>query len=143
MVKVVLAKDREWEDVYQIRKEVFVEEQDVPLGDEFDEYDSSVQHVLVYSNGQPVGTGRLRFLGTTAKFERICVRVEARKLGLGRVIISSLEKLAMKEDSIKEGLIHAQTQAVPFYEKLGFVVISEVFMEDGIPHVKMIKKLPQ
>lgn len=139
MVKVVFANDKEWDDVYQIRKEVFVEEQGIPLEDEFDAHDPLVQHVLVYYDGQPVGTGRLRFLEDIAKFERICVRGEARKLGIGRKIINSLEELARKEGKVKQGLIHAQTQAIPFYEKLGFVVTSEEFMEDGIPHVKMLK----
>lgn len=139
MVKVVFANDKEWDDVYQIRKEVFVEEQGIPLEDEFDEYDPLVQHVLVYYDGQPVGTGRLRFLEEIVKFERICVRGEARKLGIGRKIINSLEELARKEGKVKQGLIHAQTQAIPFYEKLGFVVTSDEFMEDGIPHVQMLK----
>ncbi|NMA68646.1 MAG: GNAT family N-acetyltransferase [Desulfitobacterium sp.] len=139
MVKVVFAKDKEWEDIYKIRKEVFVEEQGVSLEDEFDDYDLLVQHILIYHDGKPVGTGRLRFLEDAAKFERICVRIEARKLGLGSEIINSLEKLAKEEGNVKQGLIHAQTQALSFYEKLGFVVSSEEFMEDGIPHVKMLK----
>ena len=60
---------------FDIRKEVFVKEQGVPLEDEFDEFDTldaPCQHILVYYNEQPVGTGRLRIVEEYGKLERIC-----------------------------------------------------------------------
>ncbi|AFM01026.1 MULTISPECIES: GNAT family N-acetyltransferase [Desulfitobacterium] len=138
-MNVVEVKGTELEDAFQIRREVFVEEQGVPLQDEFDGYDESgaaARHILVYYEDQPAATGRLRWLGDTAKLERICVRAAMRKFGLGSVVVKSLEKIAQEEGFCK-AKIHAQTQAQNFYERLGYRQTSEEFMEDGISHIVM------
>lgn len=142
-MKVVEVKEQELEEAFKIRKEVFVDEQKVPLEDEFDEYDKEgtlARHILVYHEDQPSATGRLRRLGNTAKLERICVRASHRQYGLGSVVVKSLEKLAL-EEGFTQAKIHAQTQARSFYQKLGYEQVSEEFMEDGIPHIVMERKL--
>jgi len=142
-IKVTQARGEELELAFQIRKEVFVEEQGVPLQDEFDEYDKEnnmAYHILVIYEGQAAATGRLRQIEDMAKLERICVRSSLRKFGLGSVVISNLEKMALAK-GFKRGKIHAQTQAEVFYEKLGYSRVSEEFMEDGIPHIIMVKEL--
>lgn len=126
-----------------IRKEVFVKEQGVPIEMEVDEFDTitnSCVHVLVYYNGNPVGTGRLRVIDSTGKLERICILKPYRKLGLGQVIIKALEK-ATKEKGLSKIKLHAQTQAENFYNKLGYETSSEVFIEEDIPHILMTKNL--
>lgn len=129
--------------VFSIRKEVFVEEQGVPLEDEFDEHDTldgQCKHILVYYNQQPVGTGRIRTVDDFGKLERICILKPYRKFGLGKVIISELEEIA-KEIGLSQVKLHGQTQAEGFYKKLGYRTVSDVFMEDGIPHILMMKEL--
>ncbi|MCU5376305.1 GNAT family N-acetyltransferase [Bacillus cereus] len=131
------------ETAFHIRKEVFVKEQNVPLEDEFDTFDKidkECKHILVYYNELPVGTGRIRFVDGAGKLERICILQDYRKYGLGKVIINALEEIARDKESIKVKL-HGQTQAEGFYEKLGYQTSSDVFMEDGIPHVLMTKVL--
>ncbi|EJS76379.1 GNAT family N-acetyltransferase [Bacillus cereus] len=131
------------ETAFHIRKEVFVKEQGVPLTDEFDtfdEIDEACKHILVYYNGIPVGTGRIRFVEGTGKLERICILKDYRKYGLGKVIIQALEEIARNKDATKVKL-HGQTQAEGFYGKLGYQTSSDVFMEDGIPHILMTKVL--
>lgn len=57
---------------FDIRKEVFVKEQGVPLEDELDEFDGlhqQCEHILVYFDGNPVGTGRIRFVDGVGKLE--------------------------------------------------------------------------
>lgn len=82
---------------FQIRKEVFVEEQGFPLESEFDEFDTLnaiSEHILVYYNEKPVGTGRLRVVDGLGKLERICILEPYRKFGLGKIIIKTLEEIA-------------------------------------------------
>lgn len=131
------------EKAFDLRKEVFVEEQGVPLEDEFDEFDTldgQCEHVLVYHEEQPVGTGRIRVVDGTGKLERICIRKSYRQFGLGKVIIQTLEEIA-KDKRIGRIKLHGQTHAENFYKKLGYQTSSDMFMEDGIPHILMMKEL--
>ncbi|HDR4423962.1 TPA: GNAT family N-acetyltransferase [Bacillus cereus] len=131
------------EIAFQIRKEVFVKEQHVPLEDEFDTFDEigeECKHILVYYNEIPVGTGRIRFVDGAGKLERICILKDYRKYGLGKVIIKALEEIARDKEASKVKL-HGQTQAEGFYKKMNYQTSSDVFMEDGIPHVLMTKVL--
>ncbi|MDM5239480.1 GNAT family N-acetyltransferase [Bacillus cereus] len=131
------------ETAFHIRKEVFVKEQGVPLADEFDTFDQideECKHILVFHNELPVGTGRIRFVDGIGKLERICILKDYRKYGLGKVIIQALEEIARNKDATKVKL-HGQTQAEGFYGKLGYQTSSDMFMEDGIPHILMIKEL--
>ncbi|MCK2017690.1 GNAT family N-acetyltransferase [Peribacillus frigoritolerans] len=128
---------------FHIRKEVFVEEQGFPLEFEFDEFDTLnalSEHILVYYNEKPVGTGRLRVVDGLGKLERICILEPYRKFGLGKIILKTLEEIA-KEQGINQVKLHGQTQAEGFYKKLGYRTSSDVFMEDGGPHLLMIKEL--
>lgn len=128
---------------FAIRKEVFVEEQGFGLEDEFDEFDTldgQADHILVFYNDQPVGTGRLRVVDELGKLERICILEAYRKFGLGKRIIKKLEEIA-REKGIAQVKLHGQTQAEGFYQKLGYRTSSDVFMEDGGPHILMIKEL--
>ncbi|MFL0474383.1 GNAT family N-acetyltransferase [Priestia sp. 179-F W1.4 NHS] len=128
------------EEVFRIRKTVFVEEQGVPLKDEFDEHEETAKHMLIYYNNEPAASGRFRIVDDYAKIERICVLKEFRKYGLGKEVVTSLEEAAKKE-GLTQSKLHGQVQAEPFYHKLGYKTASDVFMEDGIPHVIMKKSL--
>ncbi|MCM3619636.1 GNAT family N-acetyltransferase [Sutcliffiella horikoshii] len=130
---------------FHIRKEVFVEEQGVLLEDEFDEFDTLegqglCEHILVYYNEKPVGTGRIRIVDGLGKLERICILKPYRKFGLGKVIIKALEEIA-EEKEVSKVKLHGQTQAEGFYQKLGYRTSSNIFMEDGIPHILMVKDI--
>ncbi|MBD3919886.1 GNAT family N-acetyltransferase [Paenibacillus sp. PR3] len=131
------------EAAFAIRKNVFVEEQGVPLADEYDQYDTlqgPCEHVLAYYDGKPVGTGRMRTVEGIGKLERICLLEPYRKFGIGKKIIASLEEIAVAR-GLQRVKLHGQTQAQGFYEKLGYQAASEIFIEDGIPHVLMTKDL--
>ncbi|GGG00746.1 GNAT family N-acetyltransferase [Paenibacillus abyssi] len=140
MSYILVTNEEQLEAVYRIRREVFVEEQGVPAENEFDEYETVCDHILVYHEEQPIGTGRLRIADGAAKMERICILASYRKFGLGKEIMASLESLAQTK-GLRKAKLHAQTHAQSFYEKLGYRVKSDVFMEEGIPHVSMEKEL--
>lgn len=141
-IKRITLKD-ELNLAFLIRKEVFVEEQGVALEDEFDKYDTldgQCEHILVYYDGKPVGTGRIRAVDGLGKLERICILKPYRKFGLGKVIIKTLEEIAVAI-GVPQVKLHGQTQAEGFYQKLGYRTSSNIFMEDGIPHILMIKDI--
>ena len=138
-----IASDASLQEAFDIRKSVFVEEQGVPLEDEFDEFDQwdgQCQHILVSIDHKAVGTGRIRAVDGVGKLERICILEPFRKLGLGKVIIHSLEEIA-KDMRLSKVKLHGQTHAEGFYAKLGYHTASDPFMEDGIPHLLMTKQL--
>jgi predicted GNAT family N-acyltransferase len=138
-----ISTEQDLKTAFQIRKKVFVEEQGVPIEDEFDVFDAlneDCEHILVYYNEQPVGTGRVRWVDGLGKLERICILEPYRKFGLGKIIIQALEEIA-EEKSITQVKLHGQTQAEGFYKKLGYHTSSNIFIEDGIPHILMLKEL--
>ena len=84
-----ITAEEDLQHAFHIRKSVFLEEQGVPLEDEFDEMDDldgNCDHILVYHEHQPVGTGRIRPHDGYGKLERICLLEPYRKFGLGKVI---------------------------------------------------------
>jgi predicted GNAT family N-acyltransferase len=117
----------------RIRREVFIIEQQLAESDEWDGEDSSCVHVIARLNRDPVGTGRLNPAG---KIGRIAVITGLRGRGIGTLILRRLLDEARRL-GIREPFLHAQVQAVPFYEKLGFASEGDEFDEAGIPHVRM------
>lgn len=117
-----------------IRTAVFIHEQQVPEDMEWDEFDAISLHVLAFNaDGQPVGTARLLPDGHIG---RMAVLKEWRGQGIGSAMLQKiLEELTKRHQ--QKAMLNAQTYAVPFYEKFGFQVCGEEFMEAGIPHVKM------
>lgn len=92
----------------------------------------------------PLGTIRLYHVPNTSigKLGRLAVDLSARGLGLGRKLVEAMEEEALKLD-INFIECHSQLDKRPFYEKLGYhVVDGNIFIEDGIDHIKMGKSLP-
>lgn len=142
---VHVTTEEQLEMALTIRKQVFVEEQKVPVEEEIDEYDvisDNVHHFLLMDNGQPVATGRLIYYKAgTAKMQRIAVHREYRAKGYGRILLLAMEERA-SELGLAASVLDAQCQAEPFYRKLGYEVISpEPFYDAGILHVRMQKAL--
>lgn len=133
--------DKQRNDAYQVRKEVFVEEQGVPVELEIDELEEEAIHFVGYEEEQPVAASRMRFVDTYAKMERICVKKEWRGKGLGKELLLAMEDAARKHD-YQQAKLHAQVHAKAFYQSLGYIVLSDKeFMDAGIPHVAMVKSL--
>ncbi len=142
MVTVRIAtSDQELEDAFTVRKNVFVKEQGVPLSLELDDFDKTAAHFVVYLEETPIGAGRVRVLNDgIAKVERVCVLEEHRGKHLGNLVMHALEDHA-KLTGMNTVVLYAQSYAVPFYEKLGYVITSPEFMDADIPHRAMEKKI--
>jgi predicted GNAT family N-acyltransferase len=121
-----------------LREAVFVVEQGVPLALEWDEFDAISRHVVARDHtGRVIGTGRLLPDGHIG---RIAVAADWRGKDVGRALMERLIEEAIQQQH-KILLLHAQTCAVGFYAKLGFVAEGPEFMEAGIPHRQMRRYL--
>ena len=124
-----------------LRRVVFIEEQGVSEADEVDGLDGRAIHLLAWDGDCPVGTARLLVKGATGKIGRVCVLPEVRGSGLGAaLIVAALEELA-RIPGVTEAYLGSQAHATGFYEKLGFVVEGEEFLDAGIPHRHMRRAL--
>ncbi len=122
----------------KIRKEVFVEEQKVPLEEEVDRFEKSSTHFLAFYQKEPVATGRYRISGGILKFERFAVLFNFRGKGIAKVLFKDMFKEGRKKYPHHLPFLSAQVQVLGFYKKFGWIVISDVYMDAGIEHVMMI-----
>jgi predicted GNAT family N-acyltransferase len=120
-----------------IRFKVFVDEQRVPAAEELDEFDAVSLHAVVTLDGEPIATGRLCPDG---RIGRMAVLNEFRGQGFGGLLLSALIEAA-RDQGHQEVFLHAQCQALGFYESLGFVAEGPVFSEAGIDHRLMRQSL--
>ncbi|WP_144395556.1 GNAT family N-acetyltransferase [Pleionea sediminis] len=138
MQEEFIVSEVSWNDacdlLKQVREKVFVLEQRVSTQIEIDGRDPVCYHVLVKTKqGEPIGTGRLSPEG---KIGRVSVLMPYRGLGLGSKILQALLNIADREQ-LSPVKLHAQIQAIDFYERHQFVANGPVFMEAGIPHQTM------
>ena len=131
------------EDLYQIlrlRSEVFVVEQDCVYQD-IDNKDHNAIHIYYKENDQIVAYTRIFKAGDY--YENPCIgRVVVSKKNRGndlgkKIMIDSMEyiKQNIKGEKIE---LSAQKYLDKFYKDLGFYKIGEDYLEDGIPHQRMI-----
>ncbi len=123
------------QQILSIRAQVFIIEQGVPVELEVDEQDPLSRHLLLFEEDTPIATGRLTPDGHIG---RLAVLKPYRQKGYGSRIITHLEQLAV-ENGLSQVALGAQIQVINFYEKLGYQVCSEIFMDAGIKH-RMMKK---
>ncbi|MBC8267060.1 MAG: GNAT family N-acetyltransferase [Flavobacteriales bacterium] len=122
---------------HQIRYEVFVIGQNCPEELEW-EFEEESTHFLVFNNEKPVATARHRKTEKGYKLERFAVLNEERGKGFGHIVLKEiLDDLSTYKGEI---YMHAQTDVIPFYEKMGFAKIGSEFEEAGIMHYKMVLK---
>ncbi len=117
-----------------VREAVFIQEQGIPPALEWDEFDSCCRHALALSHqGDAIGCGRMFKDGHIG---RIAVLPVWRKRKVGTAIVEALLEYARAHDYPQVD-VDAQTYAIPFYQGLEFVQQGEVFMDAGLPHIKM------
>ncbi|GAB3069262.1 GNAT family N-acetyltransferase [Virgibacillus ainsalahensis] len=132
--------NEEKEQAFNIRMQVFVEEQKVPADEELDEQDATAIHFIGYQDGEPVAASRLRFVGDYGKLERICVLKKERGKSYGSDLIQTMEN-EIRKHGYQKAKLNGQIHAEKFYQNLGYETVSGEFMDAGIPHVAMIKQL--
>ena len=121
-----------------VRQAVFIEEQGIPEDLEWDGRDETCRHALALSSaGEAIGCGRIKADGHIG---RIAVLPQWRKQKVGTAIMEALLDEA-RSRGYKQVDVDAQTYAIPFYQKFGFVEHGKEFMDAGLPHKKMKLKL--
>lgn len=123
-------------DIRRIREAVFIKEQGVTPEQEWDSDDATATHFLAYHDEYPVGTARLLPNGCIG---RVSVLKDWRGLNIGALLMEAAIEEAERQ-GLTEQTLTAQTHAAGFYERLGFQVVSDEFIEAGIEHVEMLRK---
>jgi len=127
---------------YKLRRDVFETEQNIPRPLDRDPFDYSADHVVAFdAKGRCVGTGRVvRMDARTAQIGRMAVAKDERKHGIGGMVLEALERMAAMR-GISELTVNSQLPAESFYRNRGFARSSDVFLDQGVPHVVMKKSL--
>ena len=102
-----------------MRGAVYIGEQECPYDEEFDGNDFSATHLIGYVNNEPAGCMRIRYFGEFAKFERLVVRKEFRKLGLARQIVNASVGLC-ESKGFRRLCAFSQKRYIQFWTKCGF-----------------------
>ena len=119
----------------EIRRSVFIDEQQVPIEEEWDGRDPECRHFLALdATGRALGTARLLPDGHIG---RVAVLQESRGRGAGLALMQAAIDAARQRGDAQV-MLAAQIQALAFYERLGFIAEGETFMEAGIPHRNMV-----
>jgi predicted GNAT family N-acyltransferase len=122
------------EQAFAIRRLVFVEEQGVDANLEYD-HEEEAHHYLLFLGEKPIATARWRETEKGIKLERFAVIPSFRNRGIGEMILKEvLKDISPLEKTI---YLHAQVNAVRFYERNGFFKVGEQFTEAGIVHFLM------
>ncbi len=125
------------EQLIELRTRVFVDEQKVPGSLEEDGLDADCLHVKALKGRTCIGTGRLLPDGYIG---RMCVANEFRNRGIGTQMLENLIQQAQSAGH-RQVMLNSQSYAIPFYQKNGFTIDSDEFIEAGIPHRHMVRQL--
>lgn len=123
-----------------IREAVFMEEQG--FHDEFDATDSTAYHCVLWVDGEAAACGRL-FTGEGSgewHLGRVAVMKPYRAMHLGSRMVTALEEKARSLGG-KKMVLSAQCRVQPFYEKLGYRTVGDVYFDEYCEHISMEKRL--
>ena len=125
--------------ILQLRAEVFVVEQNCPYQD-LDEIDFDSIHVCGYLDEELVAYSRLTQPGSKysgASIGRVITKKVIRSSGAGKALMNKSINECREHWKEKTIFISAQERLKKFYQALGFIINSEPYLEDGIPHIEM------
>lgn len=132
-----VTSDEDLQKVFEIRRKVFVDEQNCPPELEW-EYEEESNHFLATYRGVPAGASRWRQTDKGFKLERFAVLNEFRNKGVAQALVRAV--LADLPDDAGYIYLHAQIRAMGLYQKFGFKQEGSMFEEAGIQHYKMVLK---
>lgn len=130
-------------DILQLRSEIFVVEQNCVYND-LDGLDKVAVHQFLKKDGEIIAYSRLLKPGTRFSeysIGRLVVKQSERGTGLGIEMMEEAKRYIVKEWGATKIKISAQSYLQQFYENLGFEIVTEMYLEDGIPHFGMMYKI--
>ena len=128
-------------DLLKLRSEVFVVEQNCVYQD-IDDKDQKAIHVILKQNDSIIGYTRIFKPGDyfkDASIGRVVIRLNDRHRDLGTLIMKASIQAIKDYFNTNNIKISAQTYLQDFYSNLGFKAVGESYLEDGIPHIAMVK----
>ncbi len=129
--------DADRDAIRRVREQVFVIEQAVDPELEWDGLDAECEHAVVETaDGHIVATGRLYCVNGAGKIGRMAVLKGLRGQGIGAAILEFLVARA-RARGMSTARLNAQTHALAFYARAGFIAEGPEFDEAGIPHRHM------
>jgi predicted GNAT family N-acyltransferase len=135
--------DADMEAARWVRRRVFIEEQGVPEAEEWDGLDELATHFLLHENETIVGTARLvPQENGWCRIGRVAVVPEARGRGGATLLMREIIDHA-RRCGARVLVLDAQLYVIPFYTRLGFTAEGEPFMDAGIPHRRMTRKVDE
>lgn len=129
---------KEFFEIVKLRIAVFVVEQNCPY-QEVDEADEQALHTWLQDGSEIMGYTRIIDKGDTVTFGRVIVNPDYRGKKLGNKLVEETLKVIEANYPNRPIIIGAQAHLTNFYGAFGFEAISEVYLEDDIPHVNMRK----
>lgn len=120
-------------DAKLIREQVFIQEQQIAVEDEWDGEDTVSLHFVVYDQDQPIATARLLQNNSVG---RVAVLRSYRGVGIGKLLMERIIQQA-KHEQRKFLKLSSQVHAIQFYAALDFKVEGEQYLDCGIPHIDM------
>jgi predicted GNAT family N-acyltransferase len=130
----------EMDALLDLRHRVFCIEQGVPKREEIDGRDGDAIHLVALRTGQVVGTCRLLFVDRTVQLSRLAVEPDARREGIATALLHEADREAAAARA-RRIVLHAQTYARDLYVADGYEPRGRTFVEAGIEHVAMEKRL--
>ena len=124
----------------ELRYRVFCEEQGVAPAADQDGRDHEAIHLVALEDGRVVGTCRLLVEHGVARLGRNAVAASDRGRGVGTALLRAADRVAADAGADRIRL-HAQLPARALYERAGYEAEGEVFLEEGIEHLTMEKRL--
>lgn len=126
-----------------IRHTVFVVGQNVPVDLERDGQEDLCVHYLALFDNEPVATARVMTLDGKFKFQRVAVLEDHRGRSVGAALMRfMMDDLAKRMDAQgRKFFLSSQVSAIGFYERLGFNVCSDIYMDAGIEHRDMSRSI--
>jgi predicted GNAT family N-acyltransferase len=134
---IKIRNKEELKEAFEVRRKVFVEEQNCPPELEWENEEEST-HFLALLNNVPCGASRWRKTDQGYKLERFAVLKEYRGKRIGQALLAAvLDDLPSDASYI---YLHAQIDAMRLYSRFGFAAEGEQFEEAGIQHYKMVRQ---
>ena len=143
--------------ILDLRSSVFIDEQLVPEEEEIDDLDTlesivddKVIHLIAKENNKIIATARMFVEGNSIissskeahlHVGRVAVRYDARKTGVGRLVMDKCHQVAA-DRGYSIVTLSAQVQALGFYEKLGYQARGKIYLDAGIEHRDMDIQVP-
>ena len=136
----IVDTDGDLESCLDVRRAVFIVEQQIDEADEidaFDTLDAACTHFIARQAQTPVGTARLRIVDGAAKLQRVAVLKSHRGQGIATALLRAMLDHVRAHKLASKAILSSQLGAMDVYAKIGFVAVGDVYDDVGIPHRDM------